>query len=234
MTTDDASFRPSPRAVRFVQDEVVRWRSVGVQVRVGDVDVPAPPVVLQADWARDVRAQLALQAGDVEPLSLPRARRRWPDYARCVDAMAGWLAGLGLPGILDGGEVALMACRGAAEHHDADHYGGAAFCNLFLSDDVGLEVHFPQASGGGLRVPLRRGTVMLFDTAQPHAVVRRDRGVFDERDFGEDVDCTQVFLSWELPIVHPRLAQVLQLTLQPLTGHAERADRPALSNWPVP
>ena len=49
-------------------------------------------------------------------------------------------------------DVALMACRGAKYHHD----GAAAFCNLFLSEDRGLDLHFPATGqrircAGGLR-----------------------------------------------------------------------------------
>jgi hypothetical protein len=67
-----------------------------------------------------------------------------------------------------------MVCRGARYHHDGDQYGGAAFCNLFLSDDKGQDVHFPLLD---LRVPLQRGTVLIFDTCQPHAVIPRAAAV---------------------------------------------------------
>ena len=76
------------------------------------------------------------------------------------------LAALGLPPLADC-ELALMACRGARYHHDGAQYGGAAFANLFLSEDRGLDLHLPLT---GQRIPLTRGTAVGFDTGQPHAV----------------------------------------------------------------
>jgi hypothetical protein len=179
---------------------------VSETVLVGMLDVPAPPPHLIADWTRDIAEQLALEPGDVEPLPLARARQRWPDYRRCVQAVADWTRALGLDDLLAQSEVALMACRGARYHHDAAQYGGAAVCNLFLSDDRGVDLHFPLT---GQRIPLRRGTVVLFDTGHPHAVIPRHGSGFAEADFPPDLDCAQVFLTWELPIEAAALAQAL-------------------------
>lgn len=151
-------------------------------------------------------ASLALEPGDVEPLPLARARMRWPDYRLCVQAMADWTSAQGFPGLLATCDIALMACRGARYHHDGAQYGGAAFCNLFVSDDRGLDVIFPHA---GHRIPLTRGTALVFDTGQPHAVVRRGGTGFDAADFPPDDDCAQLFLTWELPIEDPRIAGAL-------------------------
>lgn len=185
----------------------MRSRSVGEVVLSGTLNVPQPPARLWADWEREV-TRLGLEPGDVEALSLARARARWPDYRQCVQAVSEWLHTRGLPDVLATSEVALMACRGARYHHDAVQYGGAAFCNLFLSDDKGLDVHFPST---GHRIPLTRGTVMVFDTGQPHAVIRRDHSGFDAADFAADQDCTQVFLTWELPIEDAAVGRALQV-----------------------
>ena len=172
------------------------------------LDVPAPPAHLVADWEREVCLQLNLAPGDVEALSLPRARMRWPDYRSCVQAMSRWMDGMGLAGVLARSDMALMACRGARYHHDGMHYGGSAFCNLFISEDKGLDVHFPTT---GHRIPLTRGTALLFDTCQPHAVIPRDRNHFEAVDFASGLDCTQVFLTWELPIEDTGVARQLGL-----------------------
>jgi len=201
--------RPPERSTAFYASgggDALRSRSVGDTVLAGLLDVPAPPPRLLADWARDIAEQLALAPGDVEPLPLARARRRWPDYHQCVQAVADWTRTLGLADLLAQSEVALMACRGARYHHDAALYGGAAFCNLFLSDDRALDLHF---SLTGQRIALRRGTVVLFDTGQPHAVIPRHRSDFAEADFPPDLDCAQVFLTWELPIETPALATAM-------------------------
>ena len=88
------------------------------------LDIPAPPTRLTVDWERDIALHLQLEAGDVEPLSLARARARWPDYRHCVQAMSDWTRALGLRDVLAASDVALMACRGARYHHDGEQYGG--------------------------------------------------------------------------------------------------------------
>jgi hypothetical protein len=195
---------------RYLSGDGFRSRSVGDGILLGCLDVPAPPVRLLADWQREITQRLSLEPGDVEALPLPRARMRWPDYLRCVDAVAHWSRSLGLHDVLAGSEVALMVCRGAAYHNDGDLYGGAAFCNLFLSDAPQLDLHFPAL---GHRIPLQRGTVVIFDTGQPHGVIDRHSSGFDVADFPPGRDCTQVFLTWELPVEHVGLSQALGIAL---------------------
>lgn len=209
------SHPPQPHRARdlltsyFWSGDAIRSRSVSDVLLSGTVEVPAPPARLIADWERDIASRLVLEPGDVEPLPLARARARWPDYKHCVQAMSDWTRTLGLPpGVLAASDVALMACRGARYHHDGAQYGGAAFCNLFVSEDKGLDVHFPAT---GHRIPLVRGTVLMFDTGQPHAVIRRGSSGFDAADFAPDRDCTQLFLTWELPIENADVARALRI-----------------------
>lgn len=190
----------------FWSGDALRSRSVSDVVRSGMVKMPAPPARLLADWNRDIAGLLDLKPGDVEALSLPRARARWPDYKPCVQAVADWTRSLGLQEVLAASDVALMACRGAQYHHDAEHYGGMAFCNLFLSEDKGLDVHFPAT---GHRIPLVKGTVIIFDTGQPHAVIGRHSDGFHGADFPDGQDLSQLFLTWELPIENVHISQAL-------------------------
>ncbi|MBC7381257.1 MAG: hypothetical protein H7346_27995, partial [Burkholderiaceae bacterium] len=190
----------------FRSGDAIRSRSVSSVVLSGMVDVPAPSARLVADWEREISRRLGLGPGDVEALPLPRARLRWPEFKHCVQAVSDWTGTLGLQALLSSCDVALMACRGATYHHDGAQYGGAAFCNLFLSEDRGLDLHFPSA---GHRIPLRRGTVVLFDTGQPHAVIARRSSGFNVADFPTGLDCSQVFLTWELPIENPDVGQLL-------------------------
>ena len=191
----------------FRSGDSMRTRSVGGVVLSGRVEVPAPPARLLADWEREI-SHMALEPGDVEAMPLARARARWPDYRRCVQAAAGWTRALGLEEVLASSDVALMACRGARYHHDGAQYGAAAFCNLFVSEDKGLDVHFP---GTGDRIALARGTLLVFDTCQPHAVVRRGGSGFHAADFGPGQDCSQLFLSWELPVEDAHVARALRI-----------------------
>ena len=50
---------------------------------------------------------------------------------------------------------------------------------------------------------------MLFDTGQPYAVIERSSSGFNLVDFLPDRDCTQVFLSWELPIRNVSVGRAL-------------------------
>ncbi|WP_395055379.1 hypothetical protein [Polaromonas sp.] len=209
----------------FWSGDTLRSRSVSDTVLSGAVEVPAPPARLSADWEREIAQQLQLEAGDVEPLSLPRARMRWPDYRHCVQAVADWTRGLARGELLAASDVALMACRGAKYHHDGAQYGAMAFCNLFLSEDKGLDLHFPAA---GRRIPLRRGTVVIFDTGQPHAVIDRGSSSFDATRFGPGCDCSQIFLSWELPVEDPHVAHALGIRFDVDPGSATHLDQPQL------
>jgi hypothetical protein len=192
----------------FWSGDTIRSRSVSGVVLSGLIEIPAPPARLVADWQRETSLHLGLEPGDVEQLPLARARTRWPDYKHCVQAVTDWTRSNGLHDVLASSDVALMACRGAKYHHDGAQYGGMAFCNLFLSEDRGLDVHFPAT---GHRIPLVRGTVMVFDTCQPHAVIARHSSTFIAADFPVGKDCTPVFLTWELPIESAPVAQALRI-----------------------
>ncbi|VVE36461.1 hypothetical protein PIN31009_03895 [Pandoraea iniqua] len=216
----------------YWHDDTLRSRSVSGIVLSGIVDVPAPPERLVADWTRDIASHMALAAGDVEPMPLARARMRWPDYSQCVQVAYDWTASQGLPGLLPASDIALMACRGARYHHDGEQYGGFVFCNLFLSDDCGLDVHFPYAGNGrdgGYRIPLKRGTMLVFDTCQPHAVIRRGHDGFDDADFANPaspanpanaLDHVQMFLTWELPVDDSRVVQALGMAFDVLPSNS--------------
>jgi hypothetical protein len=219
-----APLESPPGATAFFQDgQALRSRSVSNVVLFGTLDIPEPEARLCADWEREITQHLALEPGDVETLPLARARMRWPSYGQCVQAATHWTQTLGLQGVLAGSEVALMACRGARYHHDGAQYGGAAFCNLFLSDGLGQDqtqdLHFPLI---GLRIPLRRGTVVVFDTGQPHAVIARQGSGFLEADFAPEKRCSQVFLTWELPMATPAVAQALGVAFDTARAAASR------------
>lgn len=205
----------------FWSNTALRSRSVGGVVLSGTVDVSAPPARLVADWERDIASTLFLEPGDVEPLPLARARMRWPDYRHCVQVMTDWTRTLGLDDVLAASDIALMACRGARYHHDGEQYGSAAFCNLFVSEDKGLDVHFPST---GDRIPLARGTVLMFDTAQPHAVIRRGSSGFDAAHFAPGIDCSQLFLTWELPIENASVARALRIDFDTDPSTASQLD----------
>ena len=221
MHPTQADHLPHHTVSYYWSGDVIRSRSVSNVVLSSQIEVPAPSVRLMADWQREVSLRLKVEPGDVEALPLARARMRWPDYRLCVQAVSDWTRKLGLSEVLVASDVALMACRGARYHHDGAQYGGAAFCNLFLSEDKGLDLHF---SVTGHRIPLTRGTVVIFDTGQPHAVIERGSAGFDVADFLPDRDCTQVFLTWELPIEDIHVGRALQIAFDVDPAIALRLD----------
>ena len=200
--------QPDTLTSYFWSGDAIRSRSVSDVVLSGTVEIPEPPARLIADWERDITQRLGLEPGDVEEMPLARARMRWPDYAHCVQVVTDWSLSLGLGDVLASSDIALMACRGARYHHDGAQYGSAAFCNLFVSEDKGLDVHFPAT---GQRIPLIRGTVLVFDTGQPHAVIDRHSDGFNAADFTGERDCSQLFLTWELPLENIQVARALQI-----------------------
>ncbi len=213
---------PSTLRSFFWSGETLRSRDVSAVVLSGTVPVPALPARLVADCEREIDGQLDLAPGEVEALALARARARWPAYRQCLQMMSDWLHTRGLPTVLAATDPALMACRSVRYHHDGTHYGGAAFCNLFLSEDCGLDLHFP---GADCRVPLSRGTVVIFDTGQAHALVERSSGKLYRADGHPAPAHTQLFLSWELSIEHTEVQRALHIALDidPLT--ASRLDQ---------
>lgn len=231
----------APLVSYFWSGDALRSRSVGAAVRTATLALPAPPARLVADWAREIDTRLELEPGDVEQMPLARTMARWPEYGACVRAMRDWSAALGLGDLLADCDIALMACRGARYHHDGNQYGGAAFCNLFLSEDKELDLFFAQT---GQRIALTRGTAVLFDTCQPHGVVPRGARAFRESDFAPRPDLSQLFLAWELPIEDPRVAAALDIRFdtdpagaaglageQVRRGGARLAVRPGSGDW---
>lgn len=211
MSTFDDAHPTLDLTAYFQSGERMRSRRVSDVVLTGHIDVPRPPPRVLADWDREVANELMLDPGDVEVMPLARTRARWPDYRYSVQTLFDWAEGqsaAGLANVFADSDMALMACRGARYHHDAIQYGGSAFCNLFLSEDKGLDLHFPAIP---LRIPLTRGTVVIFDTGQPHAVIPRHSTRFDEADFAPLGDATQIFLTWELPMEAVPVAQILDV-----------------------
>ena len=90
----------------FWSGDTLRSRSVGSTIPTATLEVPALPARLAADCEREI-TRLGLELGDVEPLSLARARTRWPDYRHYVQAVADWTHAQGLRDLLDSSDVPL-------------------------------------------------------------------------------------------------------------------------------
>jgi len=190
----------------FLSGAALRRRSVSAAVRGTVLDLPIAPPSLLADWRREIAEHLRLQPGDIEAMRWARTRLRWREHRRCLEAAGRWMQALNLPGLLDCSELALMASRGTPYHHDGALYADAAFCNVFLSEDSGTDLHFPLS---GVRIALLRGSAVVFDPCQPHAIIKRGAHGFAADDFAPATMQPQVFLTWEMPIEREDLARTL-------------------------
>jgi len=215
----------------FRSGDALCRRNVSAVVQSSVLDLPAPPAALEADWQREISRQMCLEPGDIETLSLTRTRFRWPELGRCIDAVRRWMAEMDLPEVLDNSDMALMASRGTRYHHDGGQYGGSVFCNVFLSADSGTDFHFPAS---GHRIALKRGTAVIFDPCQPHAIIRSGSPGFDAADFGLDMR-PQVFLTWELPVEHDAIKKAFGITLltDPGTSPQDAEERVVRNGLPV-
>ena len=74
-----------------------------------------------------------------------------------------------------------LGCEGgAAFHHDAAYFPDAVFFVVWLSEEAGWDLLFPQIH---TRIELGFGSIVLFDAAQPHGVVKRGESAFDRNAF---------------------------------------------------
>jgi hypothetical protein len=76
----------------------------------------------------------------------------------------------------------------------------------------------------GKRIPLTRGTVLIFDTGQPHGVIQRGSSGFNVAEFAPDNDCVQMILTWELPIEDAHVANALKVAFDVAPAEALQLD----------
>jgi len=69
---------------------------------------------------------------------------------------------------------------------------------------------------------------VIFDTGQPHGVIRRDSGGFDATQFPDNQDFVQIFLTWELPIEDQRVASALEIAFDVIASAALPVDEEQL------
>lgn len=193
-TIDPPRFLDGLRVHHRDDEEQLCSRRVRSDVWCGRLDVA--PLERRPALSRSI-ARSDLETGAVQVLWTSSLAGAWARHEHDIVRASGWLRDAGLAHDLGTTDAELMACCGAHFHHDANRYGGKAFCNLFLSEDQGQDVYFPAT---GQRIALQPGTIMVFDTGNPHGVVARGTSRFEPRDFPVEERCVQIFASWELPI----------------------------------
>lgn len=188
-------------------------RNIGPKVLTGRLDLqPMSPEVCDRWSAALAHARMA--PGQIEPL-FSRAdcldEGMEAEYVSLCDpdhreAMETCLRGFGLT--FDAVEPQALACLGAPFHHDGGDFTDQAFAVLWLSDDEGWDLVFPQVEGPSRRIEMRYGAVAVFDAAQPHGVVRRGAARYDDADFPVE-SAAGHYLSWDLSFLRSNATKVL-------------------------
>jgi hypothetical protein len=96
----------------------------------------------------------------------------------------------------DAGEF--LACRGASFH--VDHFDANWPESLFwvvALEDSDFDVYFPE---NGIRIPIERGTLIVFDPLSVHGVVPRGALRFDEQDLSKPNHPPVHFVSGSVPL----------------------------------
>lgn len=165
-------------------------RTIGNNVLHGRVPLPELTEVDNEQWSHHIAYAGMWDKGDVGNLGREsKLVQPWME-----EAVEGWLSSQAVPSNRDPESVTPLACVGSGFHHDADSYANHMFCVLWLSHDLQWDLYFPFVD---VRVPLHYGTVVLFDSAQPHGVVPRGACQFWPVDLEYE---TGIFVSKDIPI----------------------------------
>jgi hypothetical protein len=125
-----------------------------------------------------------------------------------AESMRAWLATFGIreQDYVDAGT--LNACEGSTFHEDSQAYADEFFCIQWLEHTDPWDLVFPVS---GVRIPLSRGTTVLFDPANVHGVVARGHAAFDEESLGDYG--VQAFSSLNLK-ANPKLMRLFGIAWQ--------------------
>lgn len=127
-----------------------------------------------------------------------------------------WMGALGLsPQQVDANA---LACRGAFFHHDAEHFSNSVFAVVWLDEQDNSDLLLPAM---GKRIPLKYGTVVLFDPCQPHGVVARGKNKFVEADF-HDTDIA-AFACFDIDAADKSIATAMEIRFRDDLNDIENA-----------
>lgn len=186
-------------------------RTISGRVEHALLDLPALDESQIEAWSSKMGADSPLSGeilalGEVEGALVP---------AGAMVAVKEWPASHGVA--TTGAHERAFACRGAPFHHDAESYPDSGFGVLWLADDTPWDLLFPFLK---VRVPLEYGTVVMFDSAQPHAVVTRGSDAFDFERFSDAPLGVFVSVDFKLNSHGRRALGVRKLSRRGVAGRA--------------
>jgi hypothetical protein len=194
-------------------------RSVSDVVITGKLELDALDAEALTNWSSSYSSS---QPGDVEAVRLSDGFGQHEDVRPIEEAILKWAASENLSEVFADAHVAPLVCQGANFHSDGVNFPGEAFCIVWISEQVGLDLLFPNIN---VRVPLEQGTVVLFDPAQPHGVVVKGASEWDAGVYYEKiVEPTQHLVSFDLDLLHDQLRQRMAVNFQPHGGPSEGRD----------
>lgn len=162
-------------ATALIQQSNKHTRTISSRVEESFVTLPAMSQFESDNWSKALaytglweRGQVA-NLGDVSLIS-----------TSAENALNAFLVGLGFSPSGLKTDMNALACSGSVFHHDAQSYGNKVFCVIWLSDDTEWELYFPFLDR---RIPLKYGTMVLFDAGQPHGVVAPGDTIFNSEKF---------------------------------------------------
>lgn len=187
------------------------YRTVSERIVVGRVPVPSTQERSTRRWRR----KLSLQVKDPGDIEVPYASSvaKFPAANELLESVSSLVQEHGIPDFLEKGDVTVVGCKGAYFHHDISGFSDSVFCIIWMEKARGLDLVFPDL---GRRVPLEEGTVVLFDAAQPHAVLKAGKTRFDSNDF-LDVP-VQVLISINVEVDVPGIAQSMGIKVHEEDG----------------
>lgn len=177
-------------------------RTISSKIIQGHITLPPMSAEEADEWSKQIAPLGFVGKGEVANLG-PNTRLVTPEGQKAVKQ---WLAGQGIVHTVSKNPASPLVCTGAQFHHDAEAYPTEVFCVVWLSDDTPWDLYFPYLD---IRIPLKYGTTVLFDSAQPHGVVAHGETGFyeDDIEFG-----TGVFISQDL-FVSPEVRKVMDIAL---------------------
>lgn len=155
-----------------------QYRTLSDKILSGKLALPAEQAAVSRAW-RESLEDVTQRVGDVSNLGADVARANPVDEST-LNSVFAWLLEQGLPDLSGPSSMSIFGCRAAPFHHDMWAFGDSLFCVVWMSEDVGLELVFPQL---GKRVPLEMGTVIVFDSGQPHGVLWKGKKHYVEASY---------------------------------------------------
>jgi hypothetical protein len=191
------------------------YRTIGDKIFSGKIRVPGEQIRSAAAW-RDRQTHCDNPA-DIQVIDA-NILRECPVSPQLLDAAYSWMQMKGLPDLSEKAEDSASLCKGALYHHDISAFQDSVFCVVWLEKSQGLELVFPQLN---VRIPLQLGTIVAFDAAQPHAVLRAGDAMFEPEHYA-DVS-PQAFVGIDFNALIPGVSEVMEYVV-----------RPTAEGWPGP